>query len=153
MKIKQNEKLPRRINAAGLALIKQFEGLRTEAYICPAGVLSIGYGHTKGVQKGDVCTEAEAEVFLLEDLEDASIAVTELVTVPLNENQFSALVSFVFNVGRTNFKESTLLTLLNVGRYGSAARQFGRWVFANKKRLAGLAARRKAEEDLFNQTC
>lgn len=130
-------------------IIKEFEGLRLEAYKCPADVWTIGYGHTRGVIPGDVITKKEAEAFLSEDVEDAESAVNEYVNVKLNQNQFDALVSFVYNLGAGNFKSSTLLRKLNQGDYLGAANEFERWNKAGGKVLNGLVRRRKAESNLF----
>jgi lysozyme len=91
----------------------------------------------------------KADSLLLEDLKRFESAIRQLVKVPLNQNQFDALVSFTFNVGEGAFKGSTLLKLLNAGNYNAAAAQFGKWVYAGKKVLPGLVARREAEYQLF----
>lgn len=143
------------INAAGLELIKQCEGLRLEAYICPAGVATIGYGTTrynasKPVQMGDRITETEAEALLRNDVAQFEQTVRELVKVPLTSNQFSALVCFTYNVGSGAFAESTLLKLLNQRQYAEAAEQLLRWVKGdNGEPLPGLVSRRQAEKKLF----
>lgn len=103
----------RHINEKGLALVKEFEGCKLEAYLCPANVWTIGYGHTLSAAPGMLIDETKTEALLREDLQNAEEAVDQLVEVPINDNQFSALVSFVFNVGKTAFEQSTLLRLLN----------------------------------------
>jgi lysozyme len=137
----------------GLNLIRIHEGLRLDSYRCPAGKWTIGYGHTKDVESGMSIGFEEAENLLFQDVREAERAVRAMVTVPLNDNQFSALVSFVFNLGATNFANSTLKRLLNEGNYELAALQFGRWVYAGptgeKKRLPGLVKRRLEEQKLF----
>ncbi len=141
---------------AGLELIKSFEGLGLKAYLCPSGVLTIGYGHTGKVRGNKITlqttiTPEEAETLLKEDLIRFEKAVNSLVKVPLNNNQFDALVSFVFNIGINAFSTSTLLTLLNSGDYKGASQQFKRWIYGNgKKVLEGLEKRRAAEKKLFN---
>lgn len=137
------------INDAGLNLIKQFEGLRLKAYDDGVGVWTIGYGHTLGVKKGDTITEAEATELLKLDVHNSEYAVSKYCRVPLTENEFSALVSFVFNVGATAFKNSTMLRLINQGNKTKAAKQFVRWVYAKGKYLEGLKRRREAERALF----
>lgn len=132
-----------------IELIKTYEGFRPTAYKCPAGVWTVGYGRTKGVTPTTVCTMAEATAWLAEDLAAASKAVLRHVKVPLTQNQFDALVSLVFNIGEGNFKNSTLLDLLNGKNYVLAAMQFDRWVHANKRRQPGLVKRRAAERKLF----
>lgn len=139
----------RHINEAGLALIKQFEGLRLIAYQCTANVWTIGYGHTKGVKSGDRITLAQANKYLAEDVKGFEKSINDLVNVPLNDNQFSALVSFVFNVGTRAFYESEMLGLLNKGKYYDAACQFPRWNMASGKVTDGLVNRRDAEKRLF----
>lgn len=138
-----------KISEAGLSLIKEFEGFRANAYLCSAGVPTIGYGHTRGVKLGDVCTREEAEEWLREDVEAAERCVNQTVAVPLTENEFSALVSFVFNLGCGNFRKSTLLKLLNESRHDEAAMEFRRWDRAGGQVLAGLTKRRLAEQRLF----
>ena len=130
-------------------IVKEFEGFRENAYLCPAGVWTIGYGTTKGVTSGDTVTEQEAEELLMEDLTEASKAVEELVDIPLTQAQYDALVSFVYNVGREAFRQSTLLRLLNSNNTEAAALQFSRWNKANGKVLPGLTRRRLAERQLF----
>lgn len=138
------------IGTNGLNLIKHFEGLRLSAYQCSAHVWTIGYGHTADVGENDVITEEEALYFLHQDLAESERAVNQYVHVPLTQNQFDALVSFVFNLGAGNFLTSTLLKKLNSGDDG-AAQEFGRWIHASGKALPGLVRRREAERALFLQ--
>jgi len=141
----------RRINKAGLQLIKDFEGLKLTAYKCPAGVWTIGYGSTgPHVRPGMTITPREASELLTADLLRFERAVTRLVKMPLNDNQFAALVSFAFNVGEAALEKSTLLKHLNAGRIAMAAQEFLRWNKAGGKVLAGLVRRREAERLLFN---
>ena len=133
----------------GLALIRQFEGLRLPAYRCAAGVLTIGWGTTKGVKMGQTITRDEADRLLLEDAQRFADHVKALVKVPLNQNQTDALVSFVYNVGPAAFGKSTMLKLINQGLLEDAANQFVRWNRAGDQVLAGLTRRRMAERDLF----
>jgi lysozyme len=130
-------------------MTKRFEGLRLEAYQCPAGVWTIGYGHTKGVKKGDKITLEQAEAFLVDDMKEAEDGVRKLVRVPLTPNQFEALADFVFNLGIGNLGKSTLLKLLNTGDYAGAAAQLLRWNKSGGRELAGLTARRNEEAKLF----
>jgi GH24 family phage-related lysozyme (muramidase) len=170
-KIRENEKLidvfpqppeatSQKINPAGLNLVKEFEGLhklrpdgKVQAYLDPVNVWTIGYGHTKGVKPGDVITKEKAENLLKEDMEEFEKVVEKLTTVPLNSNQFSALVSFTFNIGDGAFNGSTLRKLLNQSKYGAAAEQFTRWVYGTvngqRVKLPGLVRRREAERRLF----
>lgn len=138
-----------RTSQKGIDLIKKFEGCRLEAYKCPAGVWTIGYGHTKGVQNGQKITQAQAEEFLIEDLKVYEKAVESCVKVPLSQNQFDALVSFCYNCGSGALKTSTLLRLLNEGKYSEAGEQFLRWNKAGGKVLVGLTRRREEERELF----
>jgi GH24 family phage-related lysozyme (muramidase) len=137
------------ISARGLKLLKAFEGLRLDAYIDPVGVLTIGYGTTTGVSPGMRITEAQAEDFLKRDLEKFENAVSSLVKVALNENQFSALVTFTYNVGEGALAGSTLLRLLNQSDFQGAAEQFLRWNKGDRGELPGLTRRRQAERALF----
>lgn len=132
-------------------LIKDFEGLRLEAYQCTSGKWTIGYGHTKGVKKGDTISKFIAEDLFETDILEFEKAVNHLVTVPLNQNQFDALVSFCFNIGYGDkgFGGSTMRKLLNDGDYMGAAEQFLRWVHSGGGVSAGLKRRREQERQLF----
>jgi lysozyme len=138
-----------RISQEGVNLIKHFEGCYLDAYLCPAGVWTIGYGHTKGVKEGDAIEQEAAEAFLIEDLESFEQAVTRLVEVPLTQQQFDALVSWTFNLGAGNLAESTLLRKLNNYQYAEVPEQMMRWVRAGGQVLDGLVRRRAAEAALF----
>ena len=134
----------------GLALTEQFEGLQLTAYQDPVGVWTIGYGHTgNDVQPGLTITQEQASALLLQDVASAVAAVNRLVTVPLTQNQFDALVDFTFNVGQGNLTSSTLLRELNAGNTAGAAAQFLVWVYAGGVQLPGLVKRRQAEAALF----
>ena len=133
----------------GLDLIKHFEGCELYAYKCPAGVWTIGYGHTKGVEPGMQITEQDAEDMLKEELIEYESYINDLVTVGLNQNQFDAMVSWVYNLGAGNLKASTLLKVLNAGDYAGVPAQIMRWNKAGGKVLEGLTRRRQAEADLF----
>lgn len=133
----------------GIPIIKQYEGLKLEAYLCPAGIPTIGYGHTRGVKLGQKISAAQAEVFLDHDYEEAEDAVKRLITVPLTDNQLGALTSFVFNLGEGRLLGSTLRRKLNNGDYKGAAAEFDKWVYSGGKKLNGLIARRTAERKLF----
>lgn len=133
----------------GIDLIKRFEGLQTEAYRCPAGILTIGYGHTHGVKMGDKCSPSQAEEWLRQDCLAAEMTIRMHVKKTLNQNQFDALVSFIFNLGAVDFIGSTLLKKLNAGDYAGAASEFGRWVNVCGRKFSGLVKRRAAEKTLF----
>jgi len=140
------------LSQRGLDLIKHFEGLRLTAYKCAAGVDTIGYGHTgPDVKPGLKITQEEAEKFLWKDTESAQQAVHSFVNIKLNQNEYDALVSFVFNVGPTAFVNSTLLKLLNSGADRKVvACEFLRWVKAgSSKPVPGLVRRREKEKALF----
>jgi GH24 family phage-related lysozyme (muramidase) len=139
----------KQINARGIQLLKTFEGLSLKAYRDPVGIWTIGYGTTSGVREGMRITESQAEALLRRDLERFEKAVDRLVKVSLNDNQFSALVSFTYNVGERALSNSTLLKLLNRGNYQAAANEFLRWNRAGGRVLNGLTRRRQAERSLF----
>jgi len=138
-----------RTGPQGIELIRHFEGCRFDAYLCPAGVWTIGYGHTADVKEGDSIDQEAAEAFLIEDLEKFEQAVTRLVEVPLTQQQFDALVSWTFNLGAGNLAESTLLRKLNNYQYAEVPEQMMRWVRAGGQVLEGLVKRRAAEAALF----
>ena len=137
------------ISQFGIDAIKDYEGVRLKAYDDGVGIWTIGVGHTKGVKRGDEITMAQVDEFLRADLEDAESAVRLNVKVPLEQCQFDALVSFVFNVGAVAFKSSTLLKKLNAGGYDGAADEFLRWNKAGGRVLAGLTKRRISERMMF----
>jgi lysozyme len=143
------------ISERGLAIIREFEGLRLKAYPDPASggdPWTIGYGHTLDVEPGDTCTLEEAEQWLLDDCADAEVAILRHVKVPLSQGQLDALISFVFNLGAGNFAKSTLLRKLNAGDHVGAWQEFGRWNKAAGKVMPGLSRRRAAEAKLFAQS-
>ena len=113
------------------------------------GTLTNGYGHTKGVKPGQTITKKQAEKYLRDDVDEAVKTVQESVKVPLKQNEFDALVSFVYNVGPGAFKCSTLLKCLNSGDFDGAAGQFGRFVYSKQRRLRGLVYRREKERKMF----
>lgn len=137
------------ISDNGLNLIKKFEGLRLKAYRCPAGKLSIGYGHTYGVKPTDIINEAEATELLIKDVFNCEGVINHFVKKTLNQGQYDALCSFIFNVGSGNFQRSTLLRKLNQADYEGAANEFLKWVYSKGKKLPGLVKRRTAERELF----
>ena len=136
-------------SAEGLSLIKKFEGCELEAYQCSAGVWTIGYGHTKGVEAGDEISKEQAEEMLVEELHEYESYVNDFVTAPLSQNQYDALVSWVYNLGPANLKASTMLKVLNAGEYEEVPAQMKRWNKAGGKVLEGLIRRREAESLLF----
>ena len=138
-----------KISRDGLALIKQFEGCRLEAYRCAAGVLTIGYGSTGAhVKEGMKITQAEADQLLSLDLVRFERAVMSLANKP-SQQQFDALVSFAFNLGEGALRSSTLMKLHNQGLFIDASNQFTRWNKAAGRVLLGLTRRREAEKKLY----
>ena len=143
-----------RVSPSGVDLICNFEGLELKAYDDGVGVWTIGYGTTKypngiRVKKGDTCTLEQAKAYMQNDLKAFEQTVNSAIKVPLNQNQFDALVSLAYNIGSTAFKNSTLVKRLNEGNYNAAANQFNVWVNAGGKRMQGLVNRRAAEKALF----
>ena len=134
----------------GLALTQEFEGLRLTAYQDSVGVWTIGYGHTgTDVHSGLSVTQERATELLTQDVSSAVAHVNRLVTIELTQNQFDALVDFVFNAGPGNFAASTLLHKLNAKDFPGAAAEFPKWCHAGKIKLPGLLKRREAEMALF----
>ena len=133
----------------GISLIKEFEGLRLKAYKCPGGVWTIGYGHTVGVKPGMVISEAQAEEYLKADLVRFERYLNGL-GLALNQNQFDALISFIYNVGTGNFSSSTLLRKVRANpQDNSIMDEFLRWVYSKGCVLPGLQRRRLAEMKLY----
>ncbi len=142
------------LNAAGIALVKEFEGWRSRAYRCPSGALTIGYGHTSRagpptVLPGMTIDRAEGETILKHDLDAAGREVRRLVKVGLNDNQHAALVSFCFNVGPGNLARSSVLKAVNEGRFEDVPARLQLWNRAGGRVLKGLVRRRAAEARLF----
>ena len=148
------------VSQRGIDLIKRYEGFVSHAYLCPAGRYTIGWGHIKDVKKGDVVTEAQAENLLKQDLKLFESKLNYSVqhdNVNLNQNQFDACISFIFNLGFSAFIFSTLYKKLKAGDYTGASDEFPKWVYITKTvngekvklRLKGLETRRNAERDLF----
>ena len=149
------------VSQRGIDLIKRYEGFISHAYLCPAGVISIGWGHTgPDVTKDMVITEKEAEQLLKQDLKVFESKLNyslENDHIVLNQNQFDACISFIFNLGFSAFIFSTLYKKLKAGDYTGASDEFLKWVYITKTvngerikiRLKGLETRRKAERELF----
>ena len=139
----------------GIEMIKGFEGFKLEAYDDGTGVWTIGVGHTRGVKPGQRCTEADAEKWLKEDLAGAERFVDEVAgAVPLRQYQYDALVSFVFNIGGTAFRNSTLRRKVLANPDDPSIRgEFARWIYAGERELDGLVKRRKAEADMYFGEC
>ena len=145
------------VNKAGRDLIKKFEGCKLKAYKCPAGLWTIGYGNTfyedgTKVKQGDVITQQRAEQLFDIIVDDFATKVDALVKSNVSENNFSALVSFTFNVGIGNFQRSTLLRKVNANpKDATIPAEFRKWVRANGEVLKGLVRRREAEAKLYEQ--
>ena len=142
---------PTVISQAGVDLIKEFEGLSTKAYICPAGVLTIGYGHTgPDVRKGMQISQAEAERLLRSDLKRFEEVVEHAIKVRLTQLEFDAIVSFAFNVGGSALEHSTFTRRMNRGEDKPTCfkEEFPKWVNGSDGPLPGLVRRREAEVQL-----
>lgn len=136
-------------------IIKESEGFKSDPYLCPAGIPTIGYGSTL-YENGshvkltdDPITEERAVNIMFNQLTGYENAVNRYVKVPLNQNQFDALVDFAYNAGVVNLQSSTLLKKLNAGDYAGAAKEFDKWVYGGGKKLGGLVRRRAKERTLF----
>jgi lysozyme len=133
----------------GLRLIKDFEGLRLGSYKCPAGVWTIGYGHTKGVKQGQVIDQMRADDMLIEDIAPIERLLNS-IGINFRQEQFDALVSWIFNLGQGSFKNSTILKrIMDNADDTEIADQIIRWVYASGKILTGLKKRRIAEANMF----
>lgn len=145
------------VNKAGKDLIKRFEGCKLKAYKCPAGLWTIGFGSTfyedgTKVKEGDVITQQRADELFDLIVEDFAKKVKQLVKQDLTDNNFSAIVSFTFNVGIGNLQKSTLLKKVNANpKDKTIPAEFRKWVRANDKVLQGLVRRREAEAKLYEQ--
>jgi lysozyme len=143
------------IGPRGRSIIRDSEQRRLQAYICPAGKPTIGWGHTKGVKLGDTCTPAEAESYFEEDLSDADATIDRWVRAPLTPAMRDALASWIFNFGEPKFRISTLLRVLNRCEYAAVPEQFKRWVHGKDPETGktvvwpGLVTRRAREAALF----
>jgi len=137
------------ISEEGISLIKKFEGCRLEAYQDSVGIWTIGYGTIKGVREGDKINQDEAEHLLQEELPEYEDYINKMVKVPLKQCQFDALVAWVFNLGSGNLQESTMLKVLNEGKYDEVPAQMRRWNKAGGEVLNGLVRRREAEAIMF----
>jgi len=145
---KVTEAEPTATSAKGISLIKEFEGLRLESYHCASGIPTIGYGHTgSDVYADQVITEAEAEALLVKDLKRFETAVSRLITVPLSQHEFDAIVSFAFNCGEGALQESTFRKRMNAGEEKPLCfkEEFPKWVKGPNGPLPGLVRRRDAE--------
>ena len=136
-------------SAEGVALIKKFEGCKLNSYLCSGDVWTFGYGHTRGVKEGSSCTQEQADEMLVDDLFEFEKYVHKYVNVPLDQNQFDALVAWTFNLGPTNLRESTLLKRVNEERFSDVPTEIRRWNRASGEVVQGLVRRRAAEALLW----
>ena len=137
------------ISQEGLGLIKKFEGCELKAYRCAANVLTIGYGSIKGVTENMQITKEEADKLLLHEMDEYEGYINDMVTVDLNQNQFDSLVSWVFNLGPSNLRSSTMLKVINENKLEEVPSQIKRWNKAAGQVKEGLIRRREAEALLF----
>ena len=152
--------LKSRVAAGALALssigalgIVGHEGMKRVAYVDPVGIVTVCAGHTASAKLGQVKTEAECAELLKQDTKHAESAIKRLVTVPLTQNQYDSLVSFVFNVGETSFAKSTLLKKVNSFDCWGAGSEFSKWTYAGGKQLPGLVTRRADERKHWETSC
>jgi len=143
----------RSISKEGLALIERFEGFAVMPYRCPAGYITVGYGHVvrAGEDFSAGLTAEAARTLLARDVQVAEAAVRRLIAVPLTQGQFDALVSFTFNLGAGALQRSTLRRKINRGDHADVPQELAKWVFAGGRALRGLVLRRKAEAALYVQ--
>ena len=132
-----------------IPIVKKFEGCELKAYQCSAGVWTIGYGHTWGIKSTDTITQEQAETYLVGDLMAFKHKLMPLVSVKITENQFFALIDFIYNLGEGNFSSSTLRKKLNKGDFLGAAEEFPKWCRCKGEILNGLKKRREFERELF----
>lgn len=138
------------MNQKGIDIIKYFENFKSKPYLCPAGKPTIGYGHV--IRKDEIfseITEQEGLELLFKDVSEVEELISKIIKIPINNNQLSALVCLVFNIGIGRFQKSTLLNKLNSGNIMSAADEFLNWSYCNHIRLLGLVRRRGVERILF----
>jgi lysozyme len=136
-------------NQAGIDLIKRFEGCRLSVYKDAVGLNTVGWGHRTNLPVGTHISQPEADTTLLADIAEREQELDDLLTVELNPNQYSALISFVYNLGIDALSRSTLLRLVNAEEFQLASQEFSKWCRAGGKVLSGLVARREKEKDLF----
>ena len=146
------------VSKNGLDLIKEFESFKSKPYLCPSQKATIGFGSTYypdgkkvTLQDKEITEQKAFEILEFIANKDFGSNINKVVKVPLNQNQFDALVSFAYNIGNGNFNSSTLLRWLNQGNYKEASLQLLRWNYSNGKVLNGLTKRRKAEKALFDK--
>lgn len=133
-----------------IALIKQFEGCRLSAYQDIRGIWTIGFGETAGVTEGMTITQEQADEYLARDLQSFAAAIDRLITTKLNDNQFSALLDFTYNLGSGTLQRSTLRMKINRGELSGIPRQLEKYCYAGTVKSWGLLRRREAEAELWN---
>lgn len=147
--MKGGRKMNYKLSKVGADLIKKYEGCKLRAYKCPAGVWTIGFGHTGNVKEGQTISQEQADALFDKDVQRFVDGVNKCVKVEINQNQFDALVSFAYNLGVSALQKSTLLQYVNKKQFDKAAQEFDRWVKADGKVYKGLQNRRNSEEALF----
>jgi len=152
------------VSQSGIRFIKATRGFQPKAYLNASGLWTIGYGHKKNIEAGDVITPEEAEILLHQDIKACSVIVNSAVNIPLTQNQFDALVSLTLDIGAgkrgissglvelRSGQPSTLLMFLNQGCYAAAAEQFGSWIYVNNILVKELIYRRECEKNIFSQS-
>ncbi len=140
-----------RVSAAGLGLIKRFEGFQAKVYRCPAGYQTIGYGHLirQGENFTDVLAKESALSLLLRDIAMVEDSLSKLISVPLQANQYDALASFTFNLGGGALQRSTLRRKVNRQEHDEVPGEFMKWIMADGRKMRGLYLRRQAEVELW----
>lgn len=137
----------------GVDVVKEYEGKKNSAYLDPVRIPTICYGSTSGVKLGQHRTDAQCDQMLRRDLGYAGLGISKHVRTRITQGQYDALVSFVYNVGETQFRKSTMLRKINAGDCYGAGREFPRWVKAQGTTLPGLVTRRATERELFEKGC
>jgi len=141
---------PLTYSGTGMALTENAEGVRLTSYQDSGGIWTLGFGHTAGITEGMNCTMEQAYEWLQEDTQSSADAVNRLVNIQLDQNEFDALVDFVYNLGVGSFSSSTMLKLINQGNLHDAALEFQKWDHCGGKVVQGLLNRRIAEQKEFN---
>ena len=137
-------------SGSGLALTENFEGCKLTSYQDSRGIWTLGWGHTKDIGPDMNCTQEQADEWLKEDTQSSVDAINRLVNIQLTQNEFDALVDFVYNLGAGSFASSTMLKLLNQGELGLAANEFSKWDHCGGQVVQGLLNRRIAEQQEFS---
>jgi lysozyme len=140
-----------KLSKGGAELIKKYEGCRLKAYKCPAGIWTIGFGHTGNIKEGQTISQAEVDRLFDKDVQKFVDGINNVVKVELNQNQFDALVSFTYNCGIGSLQKSTLLEYVNKKQFDKASVEFDKWNKGGGIVLQGLVRRRNEEQALFDK--